>query len=215
MSDTPTTNPFVIVVGYDMSDQAERAVEQAIELAGPHPRVDLHVLGVLDNRRSLGHPTGQKYDYAAAEQVRDTIREAVDDILSGDGTSGLNLFVHTRIGAPSEELVTLAREAEADMLVVGTHGRSGVSRLFLGSVAEKVVRYAPCAVLVARPRTEHHEADADFQPEPPCPRCVARREETEGAVWWCEAHTGKHVETHVYSYSTGIAQRRSGPNALL
>ncbi len=54
------------------------------------------------------------------------------------------------MGAPWDELVKLARRDGYDLIVVGTHGRTGLKHVLLGSVAEKVVRYAPCAVLVVR-----------------------------------------------------------------
>jgi nucleotide-binding universal stress UspA family protein len=62
-------------------------------------------------------------------------------------------------GDPTGEIVRLAREHAFDLTVVGTHGRRGLKRLVLGSVAERVVREAPCAVLVVR-RREPTEADA-------------------------------------------------------
>jgi len=51
----------------------------------------------------------------------------------------------------ADQILAAAREWEADVIVIGTHGRSGVSRLVLGSTAESVVRHAPCPVLVIRP----------------------------------------------------------------
>jgi nucleotide-binding universal stress UspA family protein len=56
-----------------------------------------------------------------------------------------------REGKPADEILAAAREWEADAIVIGTHGRSGVSRLVLGSTAESVVRQAPCPVLVVKP----------------------------------------------------------------
>ncbi len=57
-------------------------------------------------------------------------------------------------GEPASELLRHARERELDVLVVGTHGRRGLRRVVLGSVAERLVREAPCAVVVARRREE-------------------------------------------------------------
>jgi nucleotide-binding universal stress UspA family protein len=57
-------------------------------------------------------------------------------------------------GAPAEEVARLAAERHADLVVVGTHGRTGVKHAVLGSVAEGIVRQAPCAVLVARAPAE-------------------------------------------------------------
>ena len=58
-----------------------------------------------------------------------------------------------REGKPADQILAAAREWEADVIVIGTHGRSGVSRLVLGSTAESVVRHAPCPVLVIKPQT--------------------------------------------------------------
>jgi nucleotide-binding universal stress UspA family protein len=58
------------------------------------------------------------------------------------------------IGFPAEDIVRLATEVQADLIVVGTHGRRGLSHLLLGSVAERVIRTAPCPVLTVR-RAEH------------------------------------------------------------
>lgn len=63
-------------------------------------------------------------------------------------------------GTPAEDIVRFARERRCDLIVVGTHGRRGVGRLFLGSVAEKVVRAAPCSVLVVRRRAAAGEGRA-------------------------------------------------------
>lgn len=55
-----------------------------------------------------------------------------------------------RVGKPTEEIVRAAREWPADMIVIGSHGRGGIGRVLLGSVAESVARHAPCPVLVVR-----------------------------------------------------------------
>ena len=57
----------------------------------------------------------------------------------------------TRLGSAFVEIVRYAREHEIDLVIVGTHGRSGLKHVFLGSVAERVVRKAPCPVLTVRP----------------------------------------------------------------
>lgn len=63
-------------------------------------------------------------------------------------------------GDPSAAIVRLAEEEEADMIVMGTHGRTGLTRLLMGSVAEAVVRRAPCPVLTYK-QTEHAATEQD------------------------------------------------------
>lgn len=57
-------------------------------------------------------------------------------------------------GAPADRIVDFAREEQVDMIVMGTHGRRGVRRFLMGSIAEAVVRLAPCPVLTVKPSTE-------------------------------------------------------------
>jgi hypothetical protein len=65
----------------------------------------------------------------------------------------VQFFVHARIGKPAQEILALAAEVGADLIFIGSHGKTGVERLLLGSVSERVVREAGCPVLVARPKS--------------------------------------------------------------
>jgi len=208
---------YRMVVGFDLSEQSEVALEQAILIAQEHEACDLHVMAVLDDRGGLTGISGGKPDYASAGRTQEALRTVVDKKLLEARSRPVNLFLHARIGNPAKEIVDLAGEAEADLVVVGTHGRHGVSRWVLGSVAERVVRYAPCPVLVARPAPlhEHEEASDRWTPEPPCPRCVEIRRATGGATWWCDQHDHPHLRPHTYSYQSGIAATRSGPAPIL
>ncbi len=66
------------------------------------------------------------------------------------------LEIHNVSGDPSEEIVGLAKKVDADVIVLATHGRTGIKRLLLGSVAEKVVRHAGCPVFVVREKHHNH-----------------------------------------------------------
>ena len=57
----------------------------------------------------------------------------------------------TRFGSPYQEILNVAQEKGVDLIVMGTHGRSGIAHFLIGSVTEKVIRTAPCPVLVVRP----------------------------------------------------------------
>ena len=112
---------------------------------------------------------------------------------------------HVRVGAIAEEIAALATEVRADLLVVGTHGRRGVRRLLMGSVAERAVRIAPCPVLIVRPR-DFRAMEGLTEIEPACPDCLKAREASQGARWWCEAHTEEPVAPHRYSSSYRLDQ---------
>lgn len=197
--------PLTIVVGSDASDQAELALEQAFLLA-TKPRVIVHALGVVDRE---GHalmtgsapPPDLQTEVAATHAA---VSARVEKALAKLGRPGLRVFVHTQIGDPAEEILALASEVQAGLIIVGTHGRRGMSRFLLGSVAEKVMRKAQCPVLTMKPTTyaaASAKAEAETQPEPPCPACLARREETGGSQWWCDAHDHAWVKPHRYAYT--------------
>lgn len=77
--------------------------------------------------------------------------------------------IDLRQGSPHWEIVRAADERNINLIIVGTHGRTGLSHLFIGSTAERVVRHAPCPVMVVRER-EH-----DFLAEPTAKRKSARK----------------------------------------
>ena len=74
--------------------------------------------------------------------------------LAGDGVTARAVV---KVGVAWEEIVRLAAEEHADMIVMGTQGRTGLDRLLLGSVAERVIRQAPCPVLTVRPEIDNQE----------------------------------------------------------
>ncbi|HVN87725.1 MAG TPA: universal stress protein [Candidatus Binatia bacterium] len=84
----------------------------------------------------------------------DKARARANALLEDTKTKRLGNYAKTQcivdIGDPHDAIVSLARECKADLIVVATHGRTGMAHLVMGSVAEKVIRHAPCPVLVVR-----------------------------------------------------------------
>jgi len=114
----------------------------------------LHFVRVLD--------TGASYQAADAEHA--VIAQAIGEQLRLTGhQEGVHFFVHVRIGKAAHEILAVAREIGADLIIVGTKGLTGVERMVLGSVAEQVVREAGCTVEVARKRTYPDVALLDIQ----------------------------------------------------
>lgn len=83
----------------------------------------------------------------ASEAVRKWATEELEDCAGKARAQGLSVQVALRTGVPYREIVALAREDDADLIVLATHGRGGIDRALLGSVADQVVRLAPCPVL--------------------------------------------------------------------
>jgi nucleotide-binding universal stress UspA family protein len=89
-----------------------------------------------------------------ARKVYDAAREwatgAVEQRAAKARAEGCHARAVLRTGVPYQEIVALATDERADLIVIGTHGRGGINRVLLGSVADRVVRLAPCPVLTVR-----------------------------------------------------------------
>jgi nucleotide-binding universal stress UspA family protein len=159
------TNPSShVVVGYDFRPSGDAALSRAIALAARAPFHVLHIACVVDRHAPL--PTVVEHghvDYAYTERLQQALTDLIAQQLRAEDIQGrVHFFVHIRIGKPAEELLDLARDVGADLIIVGSKGLTGVERLVLGSVSEKVVREAKCTVEVARPKTYEHVELADI-----------------------------------------------------
>jgi nucleotide-binding universal stress UspA family protein len=140
-----------IIAGCDLSRHSDQALERAIGIAQLH-RAKI----VLVHAQASEAPDAEVDSAALAQlgEVSAAIRaeEAVrlTDKLAEVQALGLRAAVISRIGPPDELLATAAHDEQADLIVVGTHGHSGVARFLLGSVANTTIRRAPCDVLVVR-----------------------------------------------------------------
>jgi hypothetical protein len=129
--------------------------------------------------------------------------KAVEKFVSATGARPCaRVVAHVRFDAIADEIAQLAADLEADLVVVGTHGRRGLSRVLLGSSAEATVRLAPCPVLVVRPKAVPQPVP---RIEPPCPRCVEARRASDGAELWCEQHRERHGQRHTYHQGERIS----------
>lgn len=127
----------------DFSPQAERAFEFACSLARDH-RSRLILLHVEPGREvllgQLGMPPGRGNGQAAREQLEQLAAAA----------PALAVECVVVQGDPAEQILAAARDRGCELIVMGTHGRSGLSRLLTGSVAERVMREATCPVLTVK-----------------------------------------------------------------
>ncbi|HET8578062.1 MAG TPA: universal stress protein [Methylomirabilota bacterium] len=98
---------------------------------------------------------------------------------------GVKVETELRTGRVARHIIEYAREHDIGLIVVGTHGRTGVSRALLGSVAETVVRLAPCPVLTVTAETMVASSPVVAPEAPPAHRCVVCARETEELI--CEA----------------------------
>ena len=193
---------YVVVVGIDFSEASMQALHEAQRAAQRATDAELHIvhvvttsapvplLGAVAPEPSLGQWQAEKTYLAEFAESGKTLRQVVESFPK----SAIRFSVHTRAGRADREIAQLASDVGADLIVVGTQGKKGLERLFLGSVAESLVRHAPCAVLAHRPRT--------VPPweliEKPCSDCLRVREETHRAKLWCQKHSEHHERAHTY-----------------
>jgi len=140
-----------ILVATDGSPASAAAGEEAIDLAG---RLDARLIVI--NVVNVPELTTASAVYpgtvvSAREEAEDIAREVVEEARR----AGVNATFLTWEGQPGEAIVAAAEAESVDLIVVGTHGRSVVGRLLLGSVSEYVVRHAHAPVLVVRPTEAH------------------------------------------------------------
>ncbi len=139
-----------ILVPTDFSDYSKAALPYAVDIARKYG-AKLYILHIFDEE--LLSPiffevggTAQEY----FERLQDRFEAAVDDFTSGVDMTDVEFEAQLGNGTPFVEIIKFARENGVDLIVMGTHGRTGIAHALLGSVTEKVVRKAPCPVMVVR-----------------------------------------------------------------
>jgi nucleotide-binding universal stress UspA family protein len=141
-----------ILVPTDFSADAEAAVRYALDLAR---RVNalVHVVHVVEDPIAAGMWSSEIYNVdiegLQINLVRDAERRLRARVANGDPA----VTMEVRKGAAAKQILEAAGEWGSDLIVMGTHGRTGFAHMVMGSVAEKVVRLAPCPVLTLRAAT--------------------------------------------------------------
>jgi nucleotide-binding universal stress UspA family protein len=152
-----------ILVATDFSEPAEAALLYGRTLARTFDAT-LHVVHVIGNISTLAYGA-EAYSVALPDlqqEVEEAARKALDDLVIDNDPNPLSVRRTLLISnAPAAAIVDYARRKPIDLIITATHGRGAVSHLLLGSVAERVVRTAPCPVLTIRhPEREFVRPDA-------------------------------------------------------
>ena len=136
------SNPNPVVVPVDFSDASFDAVKVAIEMTGSASNV--HVIHVIPELLS----TADYLREAMTQQGTDKALSELVERLTELGLADVNASVEE--GAPSDAIAAKADSVQAELIVIPSHSRKGIPRLFLGSVADHVLRAATCPVLVLK-----------------------------------------------------------------
>lgn len=146
-----------ICVATDFSDEGEHALEYGVALAEQYG-AELHLLHVLqDFGKVVSHPDFTAENLTAQDfykKMESTAQEQMESLSAKPWWEKLSVERIVRYGTPHHEICKYAQKEGIDLIVVGTHGRSGLQHVLMGSVAERVVRGSPCPVLTVRPK-EH------------------------------------------------------------
>jgi glycine betaine transporter len=147
--------PKNILVPTDLSEGAEEALDFACELAAKLG-AKIHLLNTI-TIPTLGVPElGLALTSTVIDQLIDENQKALDALRASRCSHADMGEVVLKTGDARDAIVTTAKELGIDLIVMGTHGRRGVTRALLGSVAETVVRSAPCPVLTVRAHSHEH-----------------------------------------------------------
>lgn len=155
---TPAAGRHHIIVGLDFSELSDRALLEGVRLCLLYPDAELHVITVAARAAEGLILPGDSVQVLPVAEAREVARARVDDVTKryfatqGCPPGLTRIAVYVVDGSPAERIVALASGLDADVIVIGTHARRGLAKVVLGSVAQEVVKRAPCGVFVLRPR---------------------------------------------------------------
>ncbi len=139
-----------ILIPTDFSETAQSATQYAVELAKKFG-AKLHLLHVIEDP-VVYMPMFESYALPPKEDFENFAETRLDNWILDEDKGDLTIETEWVHGNPFVDILKCAKREDADLIVVGTHGRSFTAHLLLGSVAEKVVRKAKCPVLTVRPQ---------------------------------------------------------------
>ena len=143
--------PTKILLATDGSEEATLAARTAVDIADK-TNSELHVVYVGEE---YGYPIYAVPEYESARRIQENLEQEVRKLLDAEveqvkAAGGTVVGAHFGMGRPDEEIVKLAEEIGAGLIVMGSRGRGGVRRSLMGSVSDSVVRHAHCPVMVVR-----------------------------------------------------------------
>lgn len=140
-----------ILVPCDFSEHSERAVAWALQLAADRGAkvVLLHVVGIFARGAFPAEVSWLDMTRLEAELLANAERR-LKEFVGQKGSAPVTIETRAVVGDPAWEVCREAKREPADLIVMGSHGHTGLAHVLLGSVAERVVQHAPCPVLVVR-----------------------------------------------------------------
>ena len=140
-----------ILYATDFSEAAKPALVYACEFTQQF-QAQLHILTVVQDVTLILPESGMMYTMPipSVHESLEAAEQALKSILPAEWVAAQDIVLKARVGVPYAEIIGYALENKIDLIVMGTHGRSAISHVLLGSVAERVVRKSVCPVLTVR-----------------------------------------------------------------
>ena len=143
-------NARSIVVGTDGSEPADEAVRQATDMAS-REGARLHLVTAYPDPQILRErTTGTGGGAHTIVDLRDVAESLVQRAARDALRKSVEVETHVREGQPAEVIIDVANQEQADLIIVGSRGLTGIKRYLLGSVSSKVSEHAPCNVMIVR-----------------------------------------------------------------
>jgi nucleotide-binding universal stress UspA family protein len=140
-----------VIAAIDFSAPGASALDRAIELA-EHFAAELHIAHAFASPMVLYGPYEGSLPQPFVDDARRAAADKLEEARSKAEANGVSACTHLLNQPVAKTVAELARELRADCIVVGTHGHTGLKHALLGSVAENIIRHAPCDVWVVRGR---------------------------------------------------------------
>ncbi len=153
-----------ILVPVDFSECSKKALQYAVPFCAQF-QASLTLLYVIEIPYGNAEVPMIEIDQLEV-QMREISESKMSEMLKGDEFRSITVRPIIRMGNPYRETIEIAKEERIDLIILSTHGHSGFSRLIMGSTTERVVRHAPCPVLVVR---EHEHDFLEESPEMKAP----------------------------------------------
>ena len=151
-----------ILAPTDLSDLSLTGVRSALEMASSQEGSEVIVYHVIGLEEASPHDETFRAEFFSSWLLKDRVRFLADLLRNNyaELISGVKIRQEVEIGIPAEKIVEKAVKEGVDMIVMSTHGRTGLLHMLIGSVTEKVVRHAPCPVLSVRSTAGKHTVEA-------------------------------------------------------
>lgn len=139
-----------IVVPVDFSESSIEALKESLSLASTF-QASVHLVHVMNVSSQVFPWSTENIDY---DKIKATVRAKFDELISKHNTSNVEVTSEIRQGSVAKEILAIAKDSDASLILMSTHGSSGLEEFFIGSYASKIVTSSTVPVLTLRPNTK-------------------------------------------------------------